>query len=85
VAAVSGLVLLDPAADLVEGLVAQPDHVEGVEHPGRGGQLGAQRGGVAAERIQRGHRDPGPPVLLTIGGSDAPMFVKRRRVCWWAS
>ena len=30
-----GLVLLDSAANLVEGLVAQPDHVEGVQHGDR--------------------------------------------------
>jgi RNA-directed DNA polymerase len=33
-----------------------------------------------------GKRRPlGIPVIVDRVGSDAPMFVKRRRVCWWAS
>ena len=46
-------VLLDAAADLVEGLRAEPDDVEGVEDRDRVGQLVADRVGVAPERIQR--------------------------------
>jgi hypothetical protein len=45
--------------------------MEGVEHPHRTGQAGGQRGGVAAERVQRRRRDlrlpgrvaPAEPVL----------------------
>jgi hypothetical protein len=35
--------------------------VEGVEHPDRVGQRGAQRAGLAPVGIQRGDHDPGPP------------------------
>ena len=55
-AAVPEGVLLDPAADLVHGVEAELHHVERVEHPHRGGQVGAQRGGVPAERVQRRDR-----------------------------
>ena len=34
--------------------------MEGVQHPGRVRQRGPQRGGVTAERVQRGHRDRRP-------------------------
>ena len=37
--------------------------MEGVQHPGGVRQGGPQRGGVAAERVQRGHRDAVPPAL----------------------
>ena len=57
VAAVTEGVLLDAAADLVDDLGAEPDHVEGVEHGDRVGQLVADRVGVATERVQRGLLD----------------------------
>ena len=66
-AAVPEGVLLDPAADLVDAGQAEFDDVEGVEHPDRVGQLGGQRGGVPAERVQRGGDDRGPPRLVPVG------------------
>jgi hypothetical protein len=58
VAAVAQGVLLDPAADLIQGLPGELDHVERVKDRGRLGQLVAQRVGVAAERVQRGDLEP---------------------------
>jgi hypothetical protein len=49
--AVPGQFLLDASAHLVDGGEPQPSHVERVEHAGRRGQPGAQRGGVAAVRV----------------------------------
>lgn len=40
--------------------------MEGVEHPHRVGQLGAQRGRVATERIKRREADAGPPRVLPV-------------------
>ena len=54
VAAAAQGVLLHAAADLVDDLGAEPDHVEGVEHGDRVGQAVADRVGVSAERIQGG-------------------------------
>jgi hypothetical protein len=40
--------------------------MEGVEDTGGLRQAGAERGGIAAERVQRGHRDPVPPALVAV-------------------
>ncbi|MDQ3273569.1 MAG: hypothetical protein M3Q39_00700 [Actinomycetota bacterium] len=61
-AAVPEGVLLDPAADVVDRALGQPDGVEGVQHHGRRRQPGPQRPLVAAERVQRGDLHPGAPV-----------------------
>jgi len=45
-------VLLDAAADRVDRVLAQLDRVERVQHHGGRGQSRAQRGVVAAERVQ---------------------------------
>ena len=67
VAAVAEGVLLDAAADLVDDLGAEPDHVEGVQHRDRVGQLVSDGVGVAAERVQRGLLNlPGEPVRLVV-------------------
>ncbi len=49
----SELLLLHAAADLVDDLGAELDHVEGVQHLHRVGQRVAQRVGVAAEPVER--------------------------------
>ena len=54
VAAAAEGVLLDAAADLVDDLGAEPDHVEGVEDGDRVGQPVADRVRISAERVQRG-------------------------------
>jgi len=48
-AAVSGGLLLHAAADGVDGVEPELDDVEGVQHPGRLGEGGPQRGGIPAE------------------------------------
>jgi hypothetical protein len=73
-APVQGL-LLDPAAHLIDHAEAELDHVEGVQHPHRGGQLAGQRCGVAAERIKSGEADLALPAAITFGepaGVDLP-------------
>jgi len=49
IAAVAQRLLLHPAADLVEGVQAEPHHMERVEHGDRVGQLVAD--GLAASRL----------------------------------
>ena len=49
--------LLHPPAHVVDGAEAEPGHVERLQHPDRLGQAGAQRGRVAAGRIERGDRE----------------------------
>ena len=66
-AAVPGELLLDAAAHLVDRGEPEPGDVEGVQHPHRVRQMGAQRGGVAAERVQRGGGHTGPPAGVTLG------------------
>jgi len=46
-AAVSGGLLLDAAADLLDGGTPEAHHVEGIQHPHRVRQRGPQRRGVA--------------------------------------
>ena len=65
-AAVPEGLLLDPAADLVDRVEPEPDDVERVEHAYRVRQLGAQRRGVPAERIERGHAHPGTPAEVAL-------------------
>ena len=60
-AAAPGVLALDASTDLVDSGEGQTHDVEGVEHPDRIGQRGAQRAGVAPVGIQRGGHDPGPP------------------------
>jgi hypothetical protein len=60
-AAVPEGLLLDAAADLVDGVEAELDDVESVEDAGRSGQVGAQGAGVAAERVQRCDGDSRAP------------------------
>jgi hypothetical protein len=87
VAAMAQRLVLDAPADLVEGLVAQPHDVEGVEDAHRVGQFGAQRGRVAAEGIQRRHGDPvrphrfarGDPVRVGLAGAAAHHVQQTRR------
>ena len=62
-AAVTQVVLLDPAADIVDGGEPEPGDMEGVQHPGRVRQRRPQRGGVTAERVQRRHPDAVAPRL----------------------
>ncbi|MBA2641034.1 MAG: hypothetical protein H0U77_13815 [Nocardioidaceae bacterium] len=57
-------VVLHPAADLIDGVEAEPDDMERIEHPHGAGQGGPQRAGIAAERVQRGHVDAVPPDLV---------------------
>ena len=64
-AAVPEGVLLDPAADLVHGVEAELHHVEGVQDADRAREVGAQCGGVTAERVQRRHPHSGAPALVT--------------------
>ena len=78
VAAVAEGVLLDPAADFVDDLGAEPDHMEGVQHRDRVGQLVTDRVRVAAERVEGGVLDAGDerrPVLglsaSLVGGPGA--------------
>jgi len=59
-------VLLDPAADLIEGVEAQLADVERVEHPHRGRELVAQRGGIPPVGVQRRDADPRLPALGSI-------------------
>jgi putative transposase len=61
---VQGL-LLDAAADLVDGGQAELGDMEGVRHPHRARQLGAQRRRIASERVERGDLDTVPPVPAT--------------------
>ena len=49
VASVAEGVLLDAAADLVDHLGGQPDHMEGIQHRDRVGQLVADRVCIATE------------------------------------
>jgi hypothetical protein len=58
--------LLHAAPDLVDGVEAELHDVEGVEDADRAGQVGAQRGGVAAERVQRRDRDSRPPAGVSF-------------------
>jgi len=67
VATVPGGLLLHPAAHVVDAAQAQPHHMEGIEHPGRGGQLGGQRPGIPAERVQGGGADPLAPLWFAVG------------------
>jgi hypothetical protein len=57
-AAVAVDVLLDPAADLVDGRRAEFDDVEGVEHRDGVGELVVDGVLVAMERVQRGDLNP---------------------------
>jgi hypothetical protein len=43
--------LLPAASDVVDGGLTKADDVEGIQHPDRVGQAGAQRSRVAAERV----------------------------------
>jgi hypothetical protein len=79
--------LLHPAADLVEGVEAEPDYVEGVQHPGGVRQAGAQRGGTPAERVQRRHPHAVAPGLRAAGNPAGqpvnharPRFTGSRRL-----
>ena len=65
-AAVPEGLLLDPAADLVDDIVAELDHVEGVEHPHRLRQGRRQRGRIPTERVQGGQLDAPAPLLLLL-------------------
>ena len=64
--AVAGLLALDTLAYLVNSSEPQPHDVEGVEHSSSGWQRGAQRAGVTAVRVQRGHPDPGSPARVAL-------------------
>jgi len=57
--------LLHPASYLVDDIEAELHDVEAIQHPGRMRQGSAQCGRVAAERVQSGHRDPGPPTVVS--------------------
>jgi len=59
--------LLDAAADVVDAREPELHDVEGVEDPHRVGEGGAQGGGVAAERVQRGNGDPVSPLGRPFG------------------
>ena len=77
VAAVAEGLVLDPAADLVEGVVAQPHHVERVRDLFRLGRRRVERGPVRAREVQHRPADllaptPGPrqqPPCGRSGGS----------------
>ena len=80
VAAVTERVVLHPPANLVDARRSPSrDDVEGIQHPGGVRQTGAQRGGVATERVQRRHPDTITPSLVAAGnpcmqsGSAAPV------------
>jgi hypothetical protein len=74
VAASGQRVLLDAAADLIDDAEAELDHVEGVQHADRAGQLGGQGCGVSAERVERGEADLRLPGLIT-GGEPARVHL----------
>ena len=64
-AAVTELVLLDAAADVVDGFGGEADGVEVIDHQSRRGKHVTDRGGITAERIDCGDLDPvGPPDRL---------------------
>ena len=65
-AAVAQGVLLDAPAHVVHGGQAQAHDMERVEHPHRIRKLAAQRGRVAAERVQRRRSDRRPPVGVAL-------------------
>jgi hypothetical protein len=75
-AAVTELFLLDPTAGLLHRGESELDHVECVEHGGRVFELVADGVGVAAERIQRCHPDPGSE-RLTAGGQPVGVCPSR--------
>ncbi len=50
--------MLHAAAQVIDGGEAEAGDVEGVQHPHRFGKACGKRGGVAAERIDRGVLDP---------------------------
>jgi hypothetical protein len=64
--AVAGLLALDTLAYLVNNSEPQPHDVERVEHSGGAGQRSAQRAGVTAVGVQRGHLDPGSPARVAL-------------------
>ena len=45
-----------------DGGEAEAGDLEAVHHPRRVGQAGREGGGIAAERVQHGDGDPGPPL-----------------------
>ena len=73
-ASVPGGLLLHPPAHVVDGGEAEPGHVERVQHPDRLGQAGAQRGRVAAGRIERGDRDVFAPTVGLSGNPSGQRF-----------
>ena len=71
------------AAHVVDGGEPEAHDVEGVEHPHRVRQRGAQRGGVAPVRVQRRDRDPGPATtgprsVTQLSSADALRSSTRR-------
>jgi hypothetical protein len=62
-AAVTGLLVLDPAADRVQRPVRQGDHVEGVDHLGCLGQDHRVDRRVGVRHVQRAEGDPRLPVI----------------------
>jgi len=61
--AVAGALMLDATARVVDRVEPESDDMNRVQHSGRVRQTGAQCGGVAAERIQRGDADTLAPGL----------------------
>ena len=61
-AAVSQRLVLDPAADFVEGVVAQPHDVEGVSDLSGFGHRGVERGAVGAREVQHRPADALAPL-----------------------
>ena len=82
VAAAAQGVLLDPTADLVDDLGAEPDHVEGVEDRDRVGEAVMDGVRIAAERVEGGLLDAvDEPVGLGFqpGFVDGAGAARRRR------
>jgi hypothetical protein len=69
-------VLLDAAADLVDDLGAEPDHVEGVQHRDRVREAVTDRVGIPAKRVQGGSLHA---VDELVGLGFQPGFVDRAR------
>lgn len=83
--AVAQGVLLDSATDLVQGLTAELDHGESIQHGGGLGKLVTDRVGLAVERVQCRGADPvgelaalsGQPVAVGSPGAALDQLQQR--------
>ena len=67
--AVAGQLLLDASAALVESITCEADHVEGIHHCDRVGQLFRSGGLESGEAIHRDRLDPVAPLRWAFGQS----------------